>query len=180
MRKYKKADKFSVGTTGNKPKKFVEAAKNTNLYFAVFEKQKNDKTTVRCYATIPLNIVIDCQKKYKSKWKEEATNILKQRGDIDKEAQLLFIISPNDLVYLPTQEELISKHYSFDKERIYKFVSSTGNQCFFIKAIVAKSIVEKVEFSPLNKMEKAITGEMIKEICIPIKVDRLGNIIGEY
>ncbi|MDD7540550.1 MAG: hypothetical protein PUK03_08325, partial [Bacteroidales bacterium] len=109
-------------------KKFVEAAKNTNLYFAVFEKQKNDKTTVRCYATIPLNIVIDCQKKYKSKWKEEATNILKQRGDIDKEAQLLFIISPNDLVYLPTQEELISKHYSFDKERIYKFVSSTGNQ----------------------------------------------------
>ena len=29
-------------------------------------------------------------------------------------------------------------------------------------------------------MQRAITGEMIKEICIPIKVDRLGNIIGEY
>ena len=26
-------------------------------------------------------------------------------------------------------------------------------------------------------MERAITGEMIKEICIPIKVDRLGNVV---
>lgn len=34
--------------------------------------------------------------------------------------------------------------------------------------------------SPKSKNERAITGEMIKEICIPIKVDRLGNIIGEY
>ena len=34
-----------------------------------------------------------------------------------------------------------------------------------------------MEFSALNKMERAITGEMIKEICIPIKVDRLGNIV---
>lgn len=199
VRKYEKADKFSVGTTGNKPKKFVEAAKNTNLYFAVFEKQKNDKTTVRCYATIPLNIVIDCQKKHKSKWKEEATNILKQRGDIEKEAQLLFIISPNDLVYLPTQEELISKHYSFDKERIYKFVSCSGNIADFVPAYVANIIFsmtkkqQKEAFnneehfhiqdeygvgSPKSKNEKAITGEMIKEICIPIKVDRLGNIIG--
>lgn len=25
-------------------------------------------------------------------------------------------------------------------------------------------------------MEKAITGEMIKEVCIPLRVDRLGNI----
>ena len=26
-------------------------------------------------------------------------------------------------------------------------------------------------------MERAITGEMIKETCIPLKVDRLGNIV---
>ena len=26
-------------------------------------------------------------------------------------------------------------------------------------------------------MERAITGEMIKEVCIPVKVDRLGRII---
>lgn len=47
---------------------------------------------------------------------------------------------------------------------------------FFVKGTISNSIVDKVEFSPLNKMERAITGEMIKETCIPIKVDRLGNI----
>jgi CRISPR-associated endonuclease Csn1 len=56
-------------------------------------------------------------------------------------------------------------------------VSSSGPQCFFINEKVAKSIVDKVEFTTLNKAERAITGEMIKEICVPIKVDRLGNII---
>jgi CRISPR-associated endonuclease Csn1 len=56
-------------------------------------------------------------------------------------------------------------------------VSSSGNQCFFIKASIATPIINKREFSPLNKMERALTGEMIKEVCIPIKVDRLGNII---
>ena len=33
-----------------------------------------------------------------------------------------------------------------------------------------------MEYSPLNKMERSITGIMIKEICIKLKVDRLGNI----
>ena len=56
-------------------------------------------------------------------------------------------------------------------------VSSSGNQCFFVNNRVANTIVNKVEYSPLNKMERAVTGEMIKEICIPIKVDRLGNVI---
>ena len=48
---------------------------------------------------------------------------------------------------------------------------------FFIKHNIANIIVDKYEFSPLNKMERAISNEMIKEICIPVKVDRLGNIV---
>ena len=56
-------------------------------------------------------------------------------------------------------------------------VSSSGNQCFFIDEKVAKSIVDKVEFTSLNKAERAISGEMIKETCVSIKVDSLGNII---
>ena len=66
---------------------------------------------------------------------------------------------------------------SLNLDRLYKMVSSSGNQCFFIKESVASSIIDKVEFSALNKMERAITGEMIKEVCIPVKVDRLGRII---
>ena len=56
-------------------------------------------------------------------------------------------------------------------------VSSTGVDCHFIQERVASVIVDKKEFSPLNKMEKAITGETVKKTCLPIKVDRLGNII---
>ena len=51
-----------------------------------------------------------------------------------------------------------------------------GNQCFFVLSMVSKSIVDKKEYSPLNKMENAITGEQIKKVCIPLTIDRLGNI----
>jgi CRISPR-associated endonuclease Csn1 len=56
-------------------------------------------------------------------------------------------------------------------------VSANKKQCFFIKGNVASSIINKYEYSSSNKMERAITGEMIKEVCIPVKVDRLGRII---
>ena len=89
-----------------------------------------------------------------------------------------FVLSPNDLVYVPTQEELQNgtMNYPLDKKRIYKMVSCTGNQCFFIQSYTANVVWDKNEYSALNKMERSITGEMIKEICIPIKVDRLGNL----
>ena len=64
-----------------------------------------------------------------------------------------------------------------DKSRIYKMVSSSGVDCHFIQERVASPVVDKKEFSPLNKMERAITGETIKKTCIPLRVDRLGNII---
>ena len=90
-----------------------------------------------------------------------------------------FVLSPNDLVYVPTKEEIANGNmtYPLDKTRVYKMVSGTGNQCFFIQSYASNVIVDKYEYSALNKMERAITGEMIKEICIPIQVDRLGNII---
>jgi len=59
---------------------------------------------------------------------------------------------------------------------IYKTVSFSTYQCFFIKHDVATSIVNKIEFSALNKMEKSIEGKMIKDCCVKLKVDRLGNI----
>ena len=63
VRVYEKADKFAIGNVGGKSKKFVEAAKGTNLFFAVYTIEKLDKKTgdvekIRTYATIPLNIVL--------------------------------------------------------------------------------------------------------------------------
>lgn len=56
-------------------------------------------------------------------------------------------------------------------------VSSSGNQCFFIPVNIANAIVPILELGANNKAEKSWEGNMIKSICIPIKVDRLGNII---
>ena len=172
VRYYEKADKFAIGKAGNKSRKFVEAAKGTNLFFAVYETTEEDKKTgnlikKRSYASIPLNVVISRQKRGLPSAPEN------KNGDSP-----VFVLSPNNLVYVPKQEELNAGDIQFpiDRNRIYKMVSSTGSQCFFIKQNIANMIWDKNEFSSLNKMEKAITGEMIKEVCIPLRVDRLGNI----
>ena len=168
VRVYEKADKFAIGVKGNKSTKFVEAAKGTNLYFAVYETENlNEETgkvvTKRTYATVPLNVVIERLKQGLPPAPADAN------GNEPK-----FVLSPNDLVYVPSDKENDGGYV--DVDRLYKMVSSSGNQCFFIKGNVANAIIDKNEFSALNKMERAITGEMIKEVCIPLKVDRLGNI----
>ena len=194
VRVYEKADKFAVGQNGNKSAKFVEAAKGTNLFFAIFGTEKTNKETsetetVRSYLTIPLNVMIDCQKKYGSQWRNNIEAYLQEQQLATSDAKLLFILSPNDLVYLPNEDDTLNP------SRIYKFVDSSGTTANFIpqrSANVIFSIPTKkqkemgVDFiiqdefgvgSPQSKNQKAITGEMIKEICVPIKVDRLGNII---
>ena len=47
---------------------------------------------------------------------------------------------------------------------------------FFIPQNVSNAIIPVKELGANNKAEKSWDGEMIKNICIPIKVDRLGNI----
>ena len=182
VRIYEKADKFAVGEKGNKSKKFVEAAKGTNLYFAIYTIEKEDKKTgktetIRTYATVPLNMVIDCQKKAGKEWKNLLDSTLKECNYIDKNASLLFILSPNDLVYLPTEDEIRTNIFNINKDRIYKMVSCTGNEAHFVPEIIAFPLIQTTELGSNNKAQRAWSGEMIKEICIPIKVDRLGNII---
>lgn len=182
VRRFEKGNKFPIGKTGNKGDKFVEAADGTNLFFAIFGTEKTNKETgetetVRSYLTIPLNVMIDCQKKYGSKWRNNIEIYLQEQQLVSTDAKLLFILSPNDLVYLPTREELKEGVAEFDKTRIYKLVSFTGSRLYAIPFSVAKSIVDKMEFTQLNKIEFADNKLSIKETCVPIKVDRLGNVI---
>jgi len=164
--------KFPLGSVGNKSKKFVEAAKGTNLYFAVYEKEvENDRGEChkeRAFKTIPLNDVIRNLK--------QGLSIAPNDENGNPPA---FILSPNDLVYLPTKEELETGSISqpLDRNRIYKMVSCTGNVAHFIPAFIAIPILQTIELGSKNKAQKAWTGEMIKESCIPIKVDRLGILI---
>ena len=110
------ASKFAVGKRGNKKTKFVEAAQGTNLFFAVYEHETINKKTgeinkTRNFASIALDDAIRCRK----------------RGlpvaTVDSEGmQPSFVLSPNDLVYVPTQEELASGVIAMplDCNRIYK------------------------------------------------------------
>lgn len=156
--------KFNVGTKGYKKAKFVVTAKDTNLYFAIYKTPSGKRT----YQTIPLNEVIERLKRGWTPIPEQDEN-----GN-----SLLFSISPNDLVYVPTPDELESGIISepIDNSRIYKMVSANNNRCAFIPATVATPIEDKVEFRSDNKIENLPTGESIKSICLPIKIDRLGNI----
>ena len=176
VRKYEKADKFAVGEIGSKSKKFVEADKGTNLFFAIYATTNADGKEVRSYATIPLKAVIDCQKRGKKEWKSLLDQWVHDNNIVPANATLKYILSPGDLIYLPQKDELISKD-KLVNGRIYKLVSSTGNRAYYVPYMVASPLIDKVEYTQLNKMERAITGEMIKETCIPIRVDRLGNII---
>ena len=176
-------NKFAVGQTGNKKDKYVEAAKGTNLYFAIYKGKNKKGEVVRQYETVPLNIVIERQKQGYS----SVPHRFIDKNEI--EYPLLFSLSPNDLVYVPTEEEQEDIN-SIDfgnlsveqKRRIYKMVSSSGKQCFFVRNDISTTIVNKKEFGPLNKMEKDINERMIKDKCIKLQVDRLGQIVkvGEY
>lgn len=165
VRVYEAASKFTIGTVGNKKDKYVEAAKGTNLYFAIYI----DANGERQYETIALN---------------EAIMRLKQRLSPVPEvnangARLLFWLSPNDLVYVPSEEEIINKsiNENINPHQIYKMVSCTGNELHCIPELISSPIVQTKELGSNNKAQRAWSGEMIKDYCIPIKVDRLGNII---
>lgn len=200
VRVYEKADKFAIGVKGNKSKKFVEAAKGTNLFFAIYESisinpNNGEQRKTRSYATIPLNMVIDCQKEFGKNWKDKLDSLLKEKEIVADDAHLLFMLSPNDLVYLPTEEQIKNGIEVFDRTRIYKFVDPNSNKGNFVPYAVS-NVIFSINFkdqkdrklsysiqdefgvgSQGSKNPRAITGEMIKETCIPLKVDRLGNIV---
>ena len=177
VRKYEQADKFKVGENGMaKSKQFVEGAKGTNLYFIVYLVDGERK-----YKTLPFHMVLVAQKEAIDKkilfcnWEQYLDSFLKEKGYVDNDWEYQFSLSPNDLVYVPALNEIVDEN-NLDKSRVYKMVSSSGNQCFFVLSTVSKSIVDKKEYSPLNKMENAISGEQIKKVCLPLIIDRLGNI----
>ncbi|GLB52337.1 CRISPR-associated endonuclease Cas9 [Neptunitalea chrysea] len=165
VRVFEAGSKFKVGYKGNKKDKYVEAAKGTNLFFGLYWDEKKQK---RVYNTIPLNIVIERQKQGLSSVPE-----IDEKG-----SKLLFHLSPNDLVYVPTKDEQINNiEIDFNDlkkkqiKEIFKVVSFTGSRLYCIPYYVSDVIVNKIEFTQLNKIE--LTKE--KEFVVKLSVDRLGN-----
>ena len=179
VRIYEEGNKFHVGETGNKKKKFVEAAKGTNLFFAIYWNEVKQK---REYETVPLIDVIEYQK-----WRATLPNEEQKITPIipvnHEKGKFLFSLSPNDLVYIPTEEELINPGMvSFEiltpeqNSRIYKMVSTTQDKLECAPHYYAKEII-KNELGSNNKSQNTIDSKyQIKAICWKLEIDRLGNI----
>lgn len=175
--------KFNVGESGNKKDKYVEAQSGTNLFYSIYESEDGK----RDYATTPLNEVIE-------RIKQGLPPVVEKS---ETGIPLHFYLSPNDLVYVPTEEEKCDSIdiEKLDMDRIYKFVNSTGPRSYFVPHRYANLIlnISKTDSNKLfgdniimnelgignglSKNERSLDGQMIKAVCWKLVTDRLGNII---
>ena len=147
--------KFNVGEYGTKQEKYVKVDKGTNLFFAIYV----DEDGSRSYDSIPFNVAVERMK----------NGLHPAESKLPDGRTLLFTLSPYDLVVL--------QHDGEWNNQLFRFVSSTGNRASFIPVNVASPIANKLEFGALNKIELTDDRLSIKQYCIKVRVDRLGNII---
>lgn len=158
-------------------KNIYEPDAGSIVYFVIYENIKTKERPEMCSISVHQLI----EKKLNNQPIAEIKNGFKT-----------IIISPNDLVYVPTNEEweeYKNGNLNFvdwnDKkhicERTYKMVKSTGKTCYFLHFYISKLILSydnklKVgEFGSQNCSEKSIDNIIIKNQFIKLKVDRLGN-----
>jgi CRISPR-associated endonuclease Csn1 len=174
---------------------FYETDKGANSYFIMYEDPQSKKRegfhSISTHKTI------------------ERLNDKTKVGIADeKKGYGLIILSPGNLVYVPTNEERTKikqglsiadaidwnnlKHIS---SGIYKMTDTTQGKCLFVPYTISSSITEdSIELGAGNKSARAWDGEveyisnskgktsredsgtMIKDVCIKLKTDRLGNI----
>ena len=111
---------------------------------------------------------------------------------IEKEEliELKFVLSPLDLVYMPTEDEMINGYIGdhIDFNRIFVVNDfNDGGVVYFRPYSFANPIFEKevdLRFDEKGKIigsysdkTASFEGKSIRDNCVPIKVDRLGNII---
>ncbi len=154
--------------------KYFEVDKGTNLFFVMYENV-NDPTDRIITPDASISIV-DALQFFINGGKK------KDLGE-NKPGYRKIILSPNDLVYVPKPGETIDlinwDDNSSISNRVYRVVSFTENSIFFVPHYVAEPIIQTVELGSNNKSERAWDGQMIKNVCIKLKVDRLGNFVPE-
>ena len=162
-------NKFTLGTKANNATKYAVAAKGTNLYFGIYLNEKGERT----FYSIPLEDTIG-----RLKQKQNPVPEINELGE-----KLVFQLSPNDLVYIPSSLEIENPTLFNPKDltsvqisRIYKMVSCSGIECHFLPTTLAKVILKGKEFTSVNKSEKTIDNINIKRTCWKLKLNRLGEI----
>jgi CRISPR-associated endonuclease Csn1 len=171
--------KYKVGNKKSNKHKWVEAEQGTNLYFAIYINNINE----RIFEKISLRETIDSAVEEK-----ELVPTYNKNGN-----KLLFSLSPNDLVYVPTQDE-IKNQITIDflnlsqnqKRRIFS-VNDFSKAIYFTPVNISNSIISKEVDLNFDRRNDKLTGsfdtktasfegKQIKEVCIKLNIDRLGNI----
>lgn len=170
--------RISNNKFSNKYKQFVKVDKGTNFYLAVYEIHDQSKISAtnkkRVFKEINLFDLIDYQKQTNSNALPIEQIIY---NDNQEKYNFLFTLTQNDLV----------KFTSDQKELLFAFNRFTGTDIYF-RPINHSSEIEKseVDLKINSRTEKlggsqvnettSYNGEQIKNMCIKLKVDRLGNI----
>ena len=127
--------------------KYVESAKGTNLFFEIEVDEESGAHKMNSKSTQQFVTVL---------------NTKVSDNSVKNEDSNLITLSPNDIV-------------KSDNE-YYKVVSFTKQQCFFVPVNYATSIVDKNEYTKLNKFERADNDSMIKAKFQKYNIDSLGSI----
>ncbi len=158
-------------------------ATGSNYAFAVLEKDSN-----RHFDEISF---FDAAKLVNEAFKKGTMHIDRIMTDFFEKknpgSKLLFLLKQTDMVYQPAKDETViadlnnpdyEKFWKDKKKRsqnVYTVVKFSGNRIYFLKHDIAKVLINKLEFGSQNCYEK-VNGISIKEHCIKLKTDRLGNI----
>ncbi len=163
-----------------------ETDKGSNVYFVMYENnQTKDREFLKPNPSISVLKAIE----HKNKIDSFAPN---------RQGFSRIILSPGDLVYVPTNDQyaLIKENSSNEKiinwndnefisNRIYQVKKVTGNWCYFLKNDIASLILSYSASDGIGEFESQNISEYsvddppirIKDVCIKIRVDRLGNVI---
>lgn len=203
VRVWTKGEKFNLTDKGIKSSKFYNGDDGKNLHYIIYTRSTND---TRNFLVVELQVSVECQKKYGKYWREHLEQFLKEYGDDDKEhktnlfpldGKILYILSAGDLVYIPSDIEKDISITDLNPSHIYRIRSfdfdmnkekGTYNTVFYCiphttskvlpKKVIKRDGTEKAEseFGSVDKTQKDYLNRMIRDNCIPIQVDRLGNI----
>lgn len=163
-------------------KQFVEVDAGAVTYFVMYENQVTKER--EGFASIATHKAI-----------ERLNDKTKQGIADEREGYDLIILSPGDLVYVPTKEErekIKQGANSVDlinwddkkniNERIYSVTRFSKKQCYFLKSTISDLIIpydsdKKIgEYGSQNYSEKSNDDIKVIDTCIKLKIDRLGNI----
>ena len=162
-----------------KTKQFVCTNKGSNIVCGIY---KSDKGETKIFVPT-LRDVIDARRNGKEIFPETYPD--PEYFDF----KFKFTLSPLDMVYMPTKDEIETGYLNDDivLSRIYIMNNVDENHIYFKPYNIAAEIIKNEIDLQRDKKGRLIgsrecktancDGLTIKDYCIPIKVDRLGNII---